>query len=293
MNVRRLVARSEAARNAGYAAMRARARLLPPGDTPPVLVNSFPKSGTHVALTILERSPSLRNSGVFVTNADVRPSTTAPRLGPRLDPKQRERLARVPRAHYVTAHLWARPSVLDLLSELGFRSVFVIRDPRDTVVSTAFYRARMRRGLHYRRYRALSSDRDRLIATIRGFPADELGPAMAPLSVRLRGYSGWLDQPGCLTCRFEELIGEGGGGGQAQQHETVAALLEHIGIQLQEEEIAQVASGAFSTRSATFRSGRIGEWKKFFDESVAAAFAEEVPEELMRAYGYRQAAGSA
>jgi sulfotransferase 6B1 len=270
--------------------MRTRARLSPPGATSPIFVNSFPKSGTHVVLAVLERIRMVRNSGVYVTNADVLPDASRPG-GHMLDPRQRKHLVRVPPAHYVTAHLWARAEIFELLAGLGFRSVFVIRDPRDTVVSTALYLARMRKGRHYRRFRGMPSDQARLIATIRGFPGDEQGPAMEPLSARLRGYGGWLDQPDCLTCRFEELIGESGGGSRGRQLESVTRLLEHIGVELTPEETERAASGAFSTRSATFRSGRIGEWQTFFDESVAAAFADEVPDELMAAYGYRPATG--
>lgn len=289
MNVRRLIAQRARLRSLGYGALRLRARLAGCKDAPPILVNSIPKSGTHVVLSALDRLPRIRSAGVLVTNKDMlaAPGTREDgRPRSRLSERQQRWLLSVPGGHYAVSHLWGRKEFIELIRAHGFRLVFVIRDPRDALIAHVHYTLRMKRGIHHRQFRAIPTEQERYRAAITGFPSDERGPALLPLDVRLRGYAPWLHLEDCLTIRFEEMVGERGGGSNARQRAALAELCDHLAVELPDADLRKVAAATWSPKSATFRRGRAGGWRSELDADTLAVFRETVPAELMATYGY-------
>jgi hypothetical protein len=228
------------------------ARRIHGGAPPRVLANSLPKAGTHLLTGLLQRLPDMTYSGVHITLAD------RPRL-PRI-------LGRVRDARYVSAHLPAAPDIVRLLDELQYRCVFILRDPRDAAVSDVHYILRFPQHPLHARLHALPGMSQRLTAVIEGLPdvRDRLA-LMEPMSQRLRDYLGWLEVPGALTVRFEDLVGPNGGGDERRQLAAVRAVAEHVGRPLSEGQARELASAIWSPRSSTFRRGGIGEWREHFE----------------------------
>jgi hypothetical protein len=162
----------------------------------------------------------------------------------------------------------------------------MLRDPRDVVVSNAFYIAKSKRHRRHQRFTTELADADeRLMACIVGLPETASGPALDSIGERLRQYLPWRDDPTTHTCRFEGLIGPSGGGTIERQRQEIEAIAEHVGRRLSPEQIDRVARSSWSPRSSTFRRGEVGDWQNHFSDTHKVAFKQEAGHELI-ALGY-------
>lgn len=258
-------------------------RWLPP---PKVLVNSFPKAGTHLLTAALQKLPRLIHSGHYLQWDSFIHGTVAKGLVD-LDLSSLARTwERIPNGQMAFAHF---PFLQGLDTELeawGVRTVVMIRDPRDVVVSQTHYVANRPDHPLYARYRAdFSSDEARLMASITGFPEKNGNDGLASIGARLEAFEGWLSATGVLVCRFEDLIGPRGGGSHAEQIQAVQDIARHVERPLSYKRAEKLADQIFSPRSATFRTGQIQQWKRVFTENHQRAFAE-IAEGQMNRLGY-------
>lgn len=258
----------------------ARAMIL--GSGPRVLANSIPKAGTHLLTSMLWKLPGMMHSGRHHAFPEFTfPGSTQP------DWRLVERaLSSVNRGQFATAHFPARPELSSVLQRLGYRTVFILRDPRDVVVSNAFYITGSKRHHRHERFnQELADTGERIMACITGLPSDETGPALDSIGDRLRRYLPWTDDPTTYTCRFERLIGPSGGGTIEQQRQEIEAIARHIGRQLSPDQVDHVARSLWSPRSSTFRRGEIGDWRNHFTDGHKVAFRRYAGKELI-ALGY-------
>lgn len=246
-------------------------RLINAG-LPGVLCTSLPKAGTNLAVRALCLHPRLYRR---LTRTLTDPGVAAPgRLENILD--------RMKSGQVVASHLRYRPDRAAAIAAAGVRHVFVIRDPRDVAVSTVFYVLREKDHYLHALFAAAPDMKARLALAIRGH---------APLRYqsageRLADSSGWLAAPTHVV-RFEDLVGARGGGSDEVQLQTLRALLAHAGVTTPEPLLRQIAANLFSKDTRTFREGRIGQWREYFDDELTAMFREVGGEELLR-YGYEQ-----
>jgi hypothetical protein len=288
--LRRTAAQSE--RLTGYRsrALRLRARLAPQGPGRRVFVNSIPKAGTHLVMAALDSFSAVRYSGLHLRPKTIlRSPSDVPEASSDLDWELvRTLLDRgAKKGQYVTAHLWGHPELFDILEELGYGSLFVVRDPRDIVISSAAYIASLRRHPHHRRLvEEYPSDSEKFLAIIDGFLPARGEPGRLSLEKRLEGFSPWLSAPGVLCCRFEDLVGDSGGGSSPSQVGVITDIGSQIGQPVTAEEAQTIARSAWSPKAATFRAGVIGEWRERFDQTTRDAFEKRVDGKLLRAYGY-------
>lgn len=288
--IRRWVGQSRRLREGRIFVLQTSARLTRNGRGAPIFLNSIPKAGTHLLMQALDEMEGVRTTGVHLIKADVVRAGTEPVERSReVDwTKVRRILSRSARpGQYITAHTWAHPELFDLLDELGYAQLFVIRDPRDIVVSQSTYVKRLGRHPDHKRFAsALSDDQQRYRAIIEGYVEDDQGPAGVSLAERLVGFAPWLERQSVLTCRFEDLIGPSGGGSADRQVKTLETVADTIGAPLGEGEANDLSTRVFSTRSATFNKGRIGGWREIFDSETTELFDALVPADLIRRYGY-------
>jgi sulfotransferase 6B1 len=265
----------------GLPIYRGLARLTLRREGAPVFANSLPKAGTHVLAEALQSMPDLRFSGWHTDELDHPQgcSIEASRLG--------RAIRSVPGGQFMTGHHPYYFELASLLRRRGFRCIFVIRDPRDIVVSHALYvtYGDLRHPLHRRYTELYETDGERITASIEGFGASRYGPGLPSIGGRLALYSGWLCDPVCKTVRFEDLIGPRGGGEDSLQFATVDAIAGHIGRPLSGEGVRRVALRAWNPRSRTFREGRQGGWQARLDASHLEKLHEVAGPWLAR-YGY-------
>jgi sulfotransferase 6B1 len=238
---------------------------------PKVLSVSLPKAGTH----LLERTLCLHRR----LYRKMLP-TVWPEALPKWDGLDGLLRTLAP-GQVVVAHLDFDPTYPDVIERAATKVLFLIRDPRDIVVSQAhFAHTRPDHPFHaaFAKYEAVS---DRIRVAIEGDAATGL-PSVAE---RLDQYEGWLRGP-ALVVRFEDLIGPSGGGDADRQRASVQGIYRHLGIDAAPGTVADVCDRLFSGDSPTFRRGSIGQWETQLDDALRSRFHEIVGDRLAT-FGYR------
>lgn len=247
---------------------------------PVLFANSFPKSGTHLLTQVLhgftELGPAV-DSGLpaIVTYT-----------GDSGEPRPLEAivadLARLRPGDMAYGHLHAHPLIIDQLDREGVAHYFILRDPRDVVVSHAHYVTEMAsHHAHHRYYQDLENFEARLRTSILGRPDWE--HPFPDIRKRFEPYLGWLESSGTLVLRFEDLI-------KHREH-VLALILGHAvghGFPLEvsrDQAIAVLARSIDPQRSPTFRSGQVGAWRSQFTPELSRLF-KEVAGELLIDLGY-------
>lgn len=235
------------------------ASLLAPENGWPVLLGiSFPKSGTHLLDQILlgfsQVAPYSRRLHSFYAEYEgesgrKRGSEQAIRWLDSLGPLD-----------IASAHLFARPEAVARVTTPAFVPYFIFRDPRDVAVSHVFYVTDMEPGhVHHAYYQSLPDFDARLKVSILGRP--EADVEFPDITGRFAPYLGWLDQPTVMKIHFEDLI--------HNRARTLDLILEHflsrVPLTISQGTILDSLESSINPgKSPTFRSGRTGEWKKYF-----------------------------
>jgi hypothetical protein len=244
---------------------------------PPVVANSFPKSGTHLLLQVLQALPNTTHYGSFIATT---PTITFTERS--LDAHARL-VGRLAPGELVPAHLYYHPRHPELLASKHCVHYFIYRDPRDVVVSEAHYLTRMNRWHRLHRYfRELPSDEERITFSILGNAARPTPFDYPDVARRFARYRGWIGRGDVLALRFEDLVSD--------RRETVRRVvqyyLERTGSNADPDELVRRALASIDApASHTFRSGKIGGWKDVFSAEHRREM-REVAGDLLIELGY-------
>ena len=278
-----------------YQRVRFPSLSAPPGGWPILLGISFPKSGTHLLDQILlgfnRVAPFSRRLHSFYAEYEGE-------SGQKRSPEQAQAwLTSLRPGDVASAHLFARDEVVKrvcLSSPEGtpaFIPYFIFRDPRDVVVSHVFYVTDMEaRHVHHDYYRSLPDFNARLNVSILGRPDVNARPEpgrrveFPNIANRFAPYLGWLDQPSVMTIHFEDLIKDRA----ATLNRIIDRFLTRVPLAAPRELILHSLESSINPqRSPTFRSGKTGEWKKYFTEEHKKIF-KEVAGDLLIQLGYEK-----
>jgi hypothetical protein len=256
--------------------------VAPPEMGWPVLLGiSFPKSGTHLLDQILlgfnHVAPFSRRLHSFYAEYEGE-------NGRKRTPQQALAWLDSLRPGDITsAHLFARAEVVRRVGSSAFVPYFIFRDPRDVVVSHVFYVTDMEaRHVHHDYYQSLPDFNSRLQVSILGRP--DAGIEFPNIADRFSAYLGWLDQPFVLTIHFEDLINDRA----ATLNRIVDHFLARVPLQTPRQLILESLESSINpSRSPTFRSGKTGEWKKYFTPEHKKIF-EDVAGDLLIRLGYEK-----
>lgn len=278
----RRIRRNRVLRRVGIPVYIAARRRLASRVGPRILINSIPKAGTHLIASMLTRAEHISYSGV-VTYHDKYAQTLEDLEGliPSFDAAQLEReLCRVSKGSYVNGHLYWDVDTDRILRGCGYRSVFVTRDPRDILISNVHYIQSFNGHPRHRLMMSQFADFDsRLMALIEGFPATAGHRGLANVGRRLDAFVGWTEH--VPTFSFEEFVAPRS---DEQLQHSLNRLAKAVGWE------AEMAPGAMleglgNPWSATFRSGRAGEWRTVFNEAHLEAF-DQLAGSQTQALGY-------
>ncbi len=252
-----------------------------PAELPILLGISFPKSGTHLLDQILL---GFSNIAPFAKRLHSFYAEYEGESGAKRSPEQALAwLDSLRPRDIASAHLFARPEAIARICSPKFVPYFIFRDPRDVVVSHVFYVTDMEaRHVHHGYYKSLPDFNARLTVSILGRPEADI--EFPDVAKRFEPYLGWLDRPEILTIHFEDLI-----------HDRAAALnritdhlLRTAPLQTPRHLILDALESSINpTKSPTFRSGKTGEWKKYFTEEHKKIF-KEVAGDLLVRLGYEK-----
>lgn len=236
----------------------------------PILLNSIPKAGTHLLENALENFPYIRNAGKRTAHFWGAPGTDI-----------LSTVSSIGRGSFLNAHFPAHADLFKIIDEKKIKVLFVIRDPRDIVLSHFKYVTNIDPTHHlYKLYSNMKDDDERLLASISGI--DSVRPS---IGVVLKEFEPWLNNESVFICRFEDLIGPEGGGSSDVQCELISSIAKYLEIQIDESVIRRISEKTFSTRSSTFRKGKSGGWREVFQDIHIEAFKEVAGDELIK-YGY-------
>ena len=248
----------------------------------PILLGiSFPKSGTHLLDQILlgfnRVAPFPRRLHSFYAEYEGE-------SGRKRWPAQALAwLESLRSGDIASAHLFAREEVLKRVGAPAFTPYFIFRDPRDVVVSHVFYVTDMEaRHVHHDYYQSLPDFNARLSVSILGRPNTNV--EFPNIADRFAPYLGWLDEPSVLKIHFEDLVNE--------RVTTLNCIIDHflarVPLQTPRQLILESLEASINPkRSPTFRSGKTGEWGKYFTEAHKQTF-KDIAGDLLVRLGYEK-----
>jgi sulfotransferase 6B1 len=262
---------------------RARFASLPaPENGWPILIGiSFPKSGTHLLDQILL---GFSKVAPFSTRLHSFYAEYEGESGLKRTPQQALGwLDALRPCDVASAHLFARPEAVDRLITPAFVPYFIFRDPRDVVVSHVFYVTDMEaQHVHHDYYASLPDFDTRLKASILGRP--EVDVEFPDIAVRFVPYLDWLNHPEVMTIHFEDLVNDR----TATLNSIVNHFLVRVPLMTPREKILDFLESSINpNKSPTFRSGKTGEWKKYFTDMHKKIF-KEVAGDLLVRLGYEK-----
>ncbi len=177
-------------------------------------------------------------------------------------------------------YLPSEPPFLEWLSQPGWATVFIYRDPRDLVVSHAYYITDMQPQHEWHAYfRRLPDMTSRLRLLITGHREGDL--YLPSIRERCLSYIRWITQPGILAVRFEDL--------RLRPRDTVARILDFIRsrgpwplVLPYEQAVEHIVASIRPETSGTFRKGMPGEWREHFTPELKQLFKDEAGDILIR-----------
>jgi hypothetical protein len=248
---------------------------------PPVLANSFPKSGTHLLDQIVAGLPGRVNYGAFLSSET---SSFQYRLR---SPESTHRYIQgsLP-GEIVRAHLFFADEYDESLEQLNFVHYFIYRDPRDVVVSTALFLRHMYPWHRLSRpTRALPSDEEAILMFIEGTDGGGPDALLSNINLRFQRYEGWISCPHVCAVRFEDLVGP-------ESDDRLAALAKFYAARATTpldvpEMVGRLKANIAPEKSHTFRQGKKGGWREAFTPRLTDAF-KSVANDLLVRLGYER-----
>jgi hypothetical protein len=250
-------------------------------EAPPIFGNSKPKSGSHLLLQVL--GGFTRIMPYAYVEAD--PVRTITKTGRRRTAEEIvAELGRTPPGVIGWGYVEASAENVAVLCRPGRANYFVYRDPRDMLVSQVYFATDMyeEHGMHAY-YKSLPDFGARLKAAICG--VDVHGARMVNVRQRYEGVFQWLEQPGVLCIRFEDLVND--------RVRMLGAMLDEVEktgyrIPTPRERALQVLSESIQPRkSRTYRSGKTGGWREHFTDEHKQLF-KDVAGDLLVRLGYER-----
>jgi hypothetical protein len=246
---------------------------------PPVLVNSFPKSGTHLLMQLVEGLPERENYGAFLGSM-----ISSFKFRERMPENVLSFIRGIVPGEVVRGHLFFDERYAVELAKKSAVHYFIYRDPRDIVVSEAHYLREMSRWHRLTPFfRKFDSIEGAISLSIQGLKAPVPGIDYPDVAARFGRYQGWLNRDDCFAIRFEDLRSE-------RQSEIIQEMAKfYVERSKSSLDVAACARSMAAQvdphKSHTFRSGKKAGWQREFTAEHRQQFAE-VSGDLLIQLGY-------
>lgn len=258
-------------------------------EQPNILLTSIPKCGTWMLDKLVGLLTGKSNSlwrlnkeGTLILNA-VSNNAPAPNAAQLFKPSLEifNYCTNLNSNEYLIAHLIYDKSFEQMLINKHFKMIFIVRDPRDQLISRIFYMISPElidtfAGLKHLSFNELLSSFigvganpnqkfEDLLSSHISYLERPKHQAISHISKFYDAFLPWMNSPICYTTYFEKLVGPKGGGNIKDQLEEIKKIAEFIGIKINHNQTKDIADRLFGD-SHTFREGKIGSWKKYFSE---------------------------
>ena len=185
--------------------------------------------------------------------------------------------------------------ILNVISKFNCKVLFIYRDLRDVAVSHARWITKEERIFLNDVYADYPGFDEQLMSSIKGVPLGTpfgSNVSQPDIGTDFSRWQGWVTDPNTCAVKFEDLVGERGGGSEDKRLHIMEQILDHLEINLSSQEIQRTfASTALNPEeSHTFKKGgkgSIGGWKATFKESHKEAF-KVLAGQMLIDLGYEQ-----
>ena len=219
---------------------------------PKVVLNSLPKSGTHLLESLFFQFPLMRHCGKKTLKIEIQ-NPVEPKL---------HTIASLKKGQFLLSHMQFHDLIVKTISDKNIKAIHLIRDPRDVLLSHLNYIEKMDTTQKSHKFISKFNNRfDKLKAMIEGKK-----DVLEPFTEVLDKFQPWTTQPEVLCVKFEHLIGPNGGGDKQHQINAVKNISKHISIDIPNYELEDICKSIFSTKSSTFNKGKIGNWRNVLSE---------------------------
>ncbi len=257
-------------------------------------INSIPKGGTNLLKKVVSLFPGIDNSQINIGKPDKLEDlpignlgTIGGRGGYLGKPSEWNSHIKVPigvdwpimediekiffiltmleNGKFAMGHIPYSEDLSNLLSKMQIKTFLILRDPRDVVVSHAFFVSTRPYNTCYELYRHLSPH-EQIMASIVGINEDEgFGIKLLNIKERIEALLPWMSNDNNCTVLFEKLVGPQGSGSLDLQIQELKKISLHLGFEKSSQEIENLTSNIFG-ETESFRKGTIGDWKTFMTE---------------------------
>jgi len=167
---------------------------------------------------------------------------------------------------YIQGHIPWHTELETLLAKLNYRHFMIIRDPRAVLASLLSFILEARHtdmGAHFLEADfKLMSPPQRLNFILEGGYAPQAGVKVNSFATVYQSMLAWRGRPGCLLIRFEDLVGEQGGGYLVKQQAIVQKIALHLNMPFNND---RLLAKIYDPSARTFRIGKIDSWKHSLD----------------------------
>jgi len=241
-----------------------------------VLLTAIPKCGTHLVgrlITIITGKSWMvgRDNMLYLSDKTINEFNATPNV-------------------FLGTHAVASLGNIEKVKKGNYKGIFVYRDPRDSVVSFAYYIAKLRENWPELSQRPLDDIIMEVItnvASVRSYNQESIWnmpdlQSFTDIYSLFDAYSGWMEQPFMHGTKFEKFVGPR----DALLNEIIN-IARHLDIEMDLNKAEEVAVELFSEPTQTFRKGVAGEWKTHFNEEHKKVF-KRVAGQLLINLGYEK-----
>jgi hypothetical protein len=215
---------------------------------PRVIINSVPKSGTNLVQEILHQFPLLRGRVTKTLTSEMN------------EEELLRKVASIRRGEVMPAHIFYDEKIASLMCKEDIKMIFVVRDFRDAMLSHINYIDQIDiTHPHHQVFAGLKGLDEKIDACLLG-----VRDKFQSWPNLVRGFRGWVNAENVMLVRFEDLIGEVGGGNGETQRAVVIEMANFLGIEL--PDVQKVIRNMYNENGLTFNAPEIGKWKKKFSQ---------------------------
>lgn len=238
---------------------------------PKVVLNSLPKSGTHLLESLFFQLPLMRHCGKRTLKIEIQnPVETKLPI-----------ISSLKKGQFLLSHMQFHKALINNASENNIKIIQLIRDPRDVLLSHLNYIEKMDKTQKSHKFITQYNTRfDKLKAMVEGKK-----DILEPFTEVLDKFKPWIDQPDVLSIKFEHLIGPNGGGDKNLQVDAVKNIAEFISVDIKDDELESICNSIFSSKSSTFNKGKIGNWKNILSLEESVWLNDRIEDKIIE-YGY-------
>jgi len=225
----------------------------------PICITTIPKCGTHLLMKYIEVLTG--KSGKMTWDNWLVPSV--------------DNISNLSAQEYLITHAVCNAANVKIFSNADIRIIFMLRDPRDQIISLAHFIKRR----SYWKIDQLSVSEiiTQIIQNYSLYYNPSIGlQEDVLLSVNQNSfyqlYLPWQSYEFVYTVKYEDLVGNKGGGSDEKQLQAMCNIASHLHIAVNREDLRQIQNQLYDQTSSTFRTGKIGSWRQEFTKEQKDLF---------------------